>query len=93
MKPRAPKGKGNVTLEAADGRGNVPSHGAPLQFAIGGRITSVDPIRRFLQIGTHDCWVDPGVSMGGLAPGKTVTATGYQEHGTGRWIVTRLTHG
>ena len=39
------------------------------------------------------CWVDPGVSMGGLAPGKTVTATGYQEHGTGRWIVTRLTHG
>jgi hypothetical protein len=93
MKPRAPKGKGNVTLEAADGRGNVPSHGAPLQFAIGGRITSVDPIRRFLQIGTHDCWVDPGVSMGGLAPEKTVTATGYQEHGTGRWIVTRLTHG
>jgi hypothetical protein len=93
MKPRAPKGKSDVTPEAADGRGNFPSHGEPLQFAVGGRITSVDPIRRSLQIGTRDCWVDPGVSMGGLAPGKTVTVTGYQDHGTGGWIVTRFTHG
>ena len=88
-----PKGKSDVTPEAADGRGTVPSHGEPLQCAVGGRITSVGPIRRSLQIGTRDVGVDPGVSMGGLAPGKPVTATGYQEHGTGRWIVTRLTHG
>jgi hypothetical protein len=70
----------------------VPSSGAPLQFAVGGRIISADPIRRSLQIGTRDFWVDLGVSMGGLAPGKTVTAGGYQEHGTGRWIVTWFTH-
>jgi hypothetical protein len=62
----------------------------PLRFSILGTIVTCDAFGRCLRIGGRDVWVVPGVSMAGLAPGARVTASGYQEDLTARWIVTDL---
>jgi hypothetical protein len=38
-------------------------------------------------------WLSPGVSVAGLIQGARVTAIGYQDDVTARWVVTQLTLG
>jgi hypothetical protein len=64
-----------------------------LQFSITGTIATWNAFGRWLGIGARDVWVQPGVTVAGLVPGATVTASGYLEapSGRGRWVVTQLT--
>jgi hypothetical protein len=64
---------------------------SPLRFSITGPIATWDPLGRWLRFGARNLWVAAGVSLAGLTPGARVTAIGYQERGTTRWIVTQLT--
>jgi hypothetical protein len=64
-----------------------------LRFSIAGPIVSWDPHGRWLRIGVRNFWLSPGVSVAGLAQGARVTAIGYQDDATARWVVTQLTLG
>ena len=66
-------------------------HHPPLSFTIPGTIVTWDAFGRGLRIGARHLWVAPSVSVAGLTPGARVTASGYQEDQTARWIVTDLT--
>jgi hypothetical protein len=68
-----------------------PSVSESLRFSITGPIVTWEPFGRWLRIGARNFWVAPGVAVAGLAPGALVTAIGYQEDLTARWIVTTLT--
>jgi hypothetical protein len=68
-----------------------PTAPDPLPFSITGTIATWEPIGRWLSIAERHCWVAPGVAVAGLIPGAVVTASGHQDHWTGRWIVTKLT--
>jgi hypothetical protein len=61
-----------------------------LQFSIAGTIVTWDSFGRWLRIGERNFWVAPSVSVAGLAPRVRVTASGYQDDRTARWIVTDL---
>jgi hypothetical protein len=63
----------------------------PLSFTIAGTIVTWDAFGRWLRIGARTLWVAPSVSVAGLTPGARVTASGYQEDQTSRWIVTEFT--
>jgi hypothetical protein len=70
----------------------VPSSAPPepLRFSILGTIVTWDPFGRWLRIGERNFWVAPSVSVAGLTPGARVTASGYQDDLTTRWIVTDM---
>jgi len=63
----------------------------PLRFSLTGTVATWDALGSWLRIVERNLWVAPGVEIAGLEPGATVTATGYQEDLTARWIVTQIT--
>jgi hypothetical protein len=72
----------------------TPSPSAPdselLRFSILGTIVTWDSFGRWLRIGERNFWLAPSVSVTGLAPGTRVTASGYQDDLSARWIVTDI---
>jgi hypothetical protein len=60
----------------------------PLRFLITGPISAWDPVKRRLRIDGRRLWVAPTVTVGGVANGVLVTATGHQGDPGIRWIVT-----
>jgi hypothetical protein len=62
----------------------------PLRFSLTGTVATWDSVGRWLRIVERHLWVAPGVVVTGLALGATITANGYQEDLTARWIVTQL---
>ena len=62
----------------------------PLRFSILGTVVAWDAFGRWLRIGERNLSVAPSVSVAGLTPGARVTASGYRENLTARWIVTDM---
>ena len=69
-----------------------PPGSEPLRFSILGTIVTWDKFGRWLRIGGRNFWLAPSVSADGLAPGARVTASGYQDDLSTRWVVTDLKH-
>ena len=68
-----------------------PTAPDPLRFSITGTIATWNAFGRWLGIWSAHVWVAPGVTVAGLVPGATVTAIGYREPLSDRWVVTQLT--
>jgi hypothetical protein len=67
-----------------------PPDPEPLRFSILGTIVTWDSFGRWLRIGERNFWLAPSVSVAGLVPGARVTASGYQDDLSTRWIVTDI---
>ena len=70
-----------------------PTDPAARQFFATGAVAHWEPVGRWLRIGERHCWVAPGVAVAGLIEGRRITASGYQDDLTARWVVTQLTLG
>ena len=62
----------------------------PLRFTIMGPVTAWDPAARHLRIGERHLWVAPRVSVAGVVQGVEVSASGFREGPSARWVVRKL---
>jgi hypothetical protein len=62
----------------------------PLRFTIMGPVTAWDPAARHLQIGERNLWVAQRVSVADVVQGVEVSASGFREGPSARWVVRKL---
>jgi hypothetical protein len=62
----------------------------PLRFTIMGPVTAWDPAARHLQIGERHLSVARRVSVAGVVQGIEVSASGFREGPSARWVVRKL---